>query len=358
MKVPVMTLRPSELRINLAPQRRFEAIDVTAHIAQAGDLLRRHQRALFCSLHTTAGYLDRSLALRMDNDWDLLSRFFHAFRALFPEGAEYRHDQVDLRTELTEEQKIIEPRNGDSHLTFIGAGMKNCVTHRTDTNSPVYFIDLDGATEGFRRERRTTIVGFDRERAVAEMSVRIPVSKHPIDSINLSDPRLGLLDSVNDLLRRIGAEYARVDLMIDSQERNAGLTVNEYETLLVKHDLVEVLKDPLRFARIKGWHMIEDPLSIPAKTLSYAQYDAVRILNSLMEALRIDQSSFERLIAKMLSLPARCFFRSRRVSFLATCDGGSVPQLIRGTYQSPILVQWQSAEKQTRNIDVTIVELK
>jgi thiamine phosphate synthase YjbQ (UPF0047 family) len=353
-----MTLRPSELRLNLAPQRRFEAIDVTARIAQAGDLLRRYQRALFCSFHTTAGYLDRSLALRMDNNYDLLSRFFHAFRALFPEGAEYRHDQIDLRTELSEEQKIIEPRNGDSHLTFIGAGMKNCVTHRTGTTSPVYFIDLDGATEAFRRERKTTIVGFNREQLVAEMSVRVPVSKHPIDSINLADPKLGLLEAVNDLLRSIGAEHARVDLMIDSLERNAGLTVNEYETLLVKHDLVEVLNNPLRFARIKGWHMIEDPLSIPAKTLSYAQYDAVRILNSLMEALRIDQSSLERLVAKMLSLPARCFFRSRRVSFLASCDGGSAPQLIRGTYQSPILVQWQSAEKQTRNIDITIVELK
>ena len=120
-----------------------------------------------------------------------------------------------------------------------------------------------------------------------------------------------------------------------------------------------MLKDPLRFARIKGRHMIDDPLSIPAKTLSYAQYDAVRILNSLMEALGMDQSSLERLIAKMLSVPARWFFRSRRVSFLATCDEGqSSPRLVRGTYQSPILVQWQSAEKQARNIDVTIVELQ
>src|SRR5215467_1798197 len=353
-----MRTSASELKLNLAPRRRFEAIDVSARISRTSDLLRRHQRALFCSMHTTAGYLDRSLALRIKNNYDLLSRFFHAFRALFPEGAEYSHDQVDLRTELSEEQKVVEPRNGDSHLTFIGAGMKNCVTHRTDTSSPVYFIDLDGATDGFRRERKTTIVGFDRERPVAEMSVRVPVSKHPIDSINLADPRLGLLASVNDLLRQIGVEYARVDLVIDSCERNAGLTVNEYETLLVKHDLVEVLNDPLRFARIKGRHMIEDPLSIPAKTLSYAQYDAVRILNSLMEALRIDQSSLERLVAKMLSLPARCFFRSRRVSFLASCEGGSVPRLIRGTYQSPILVQWQSAEKQTRNIDITIAELK
>jgi hypothetical protein len=83
----------------------------------------------------------------------------------------------------------------------------------------------------------------------------------------------------------------------------------------------------------------------------------VRILNSFMEAFRIDQSSFERMVAKMASLPARYYFRSRRVTFLASCDDGNVSQLIRGTYQSPILVQWQSVEKQTRNIDVSIVEL-
>jgi hypothetical protein len=60
----------------------------------------------------------------------------------------------------------------------------------------------------------------------------------------------------------------------------------------------------------------------------------------------------------MLSVPARCFFRSRRVSFLATCDDGqSASQLVRGPYQSPILVQWQSAVKQARNVDVTIVEI-
>src|SRR5689334_11409784 len=353
-----MTRRPTELKLTLEPQRRFEAIDLTSRIARASDLLQQHQRALFCSLHTTAGYLDRSLALRMNNSYDLLSQFFHAFRALFPEGAEYRHDQIDLRTELSDAQKVVEPRNGDSHLTFIGARMKNCVTHPTDRGAPVYFIDLDGQTKAFRRERKTTIVGFDRERHVAEMSVSIPVSKHPIDSINLADPRLGLLECLDDELRRLGIEYGRIDLMVDSTERNVGLTVNEYETLLIQHDLVEVLQNPLRFARIKGRNMIADPLSIPAKTLSYAQYDAVRILNSLMEALRIDQSSFEKLVAKMLSLPARCFFRSRRVSFLASCNGGSVPQLIHGTYQSPILVQWQSAEKQTRNIDITIVELK
>ena len=353
-----MDMRPTELKLTLAPRRRFEAIDVRGRIAHSSDLLRRHSRALYCSFHTTAGYLDRSLSLRLNNSQDLLSRFFNAFRALFPEGAEYSHDQIDRRTELSDAQKIIEPRNGDSHLTFIGAGLRNCVTHRTDASGPVYLIELDGATAAFRRERKTSIVGFDSERIVADMSVHIPVSKHPIDSVNLADPRLGLVERVNELLQRLGVEYARVDLLVDSAERNVGLTVNEYETLLIKHDLVEVLRNPLHFARIKGRHMIEDPLSIPAKTVSYAQYDAVRMLNSLMEALRLDQSSFERLVAKMLSLPAGCFFRSRRVSFLATSnDGACRPQLVRGCYQSPILVQWQSAERQTRAIDVNIVEL-
>ena len=70
------------------------------------------------------------------------------------------------------------------------------------------------------------------------------------------------------------------------------------------------------------------------------------------------ESSFERLIAKVMSLPARHFFRSRRVSFLATGDSpGMPPRLVRGTYQSPILVQWKAAERRTRRITIKLVEL-
>ena len=97
--------------------------------------------------------------------------------------------------------------------------------------------------------------------------------------------------------------------------------------------------------------------AIPGKTLNYAKYDVVHVLNSLMEALRLDQGSFERLVAKVMSLPARRFLRSRRVSFLAGSDRESnVPKLLRGTYQSPILVQWQPAEKQERHIDIVVVQ--
>ena len=351
-----MRTQPSELTLTLAPQRRFEAIDVNSRINQeAGDLLRRHRRALYTSFHTTAGYLDQSLSVRMHHSPDLVSQFFSAFHSLFPQGGEYRHDQMELRSELTDAQKVVEPRNGDSHLTFIGAGMRNCVTYRTRPHSPVYFIELDGKSDAAMRKRKTTVVAYDHEEVVARTSLSIPVSKHPIDSVNLADPRLGVLERINELVAEVGIDRARVDLVVDPSERNVGITVNEYETLLMQHDLVEVLRDPLRFARAKASNMVADPFSIPGKTLNYAKYDAVRVLNSLMEALRIDAGSFERLIAKVMSLPARRFLRSRRISFLAGIDPETgQPRVLRGTYQSPILVQWQPAEKQERHVDVVV----
>ena len=261
---------------------------------------------------------------------------------------------MEFRTELTEAQKVVEPRNGDSHLTYIGAGLRNCVTYRTRPAAPVYFIELDGMTEAMRRERTTTVLAYDEERVIERTSVRIPVSKHPVDSVNLADPRLGLLDQINDLIARHGLGRGRVDLVIDPSERNVGLTVNEYETLLMQNDLVDVLRDPLRFAKIKARNALNDPFAVPGKTLNYAKFDAVQLLNSLMEALHLDQSSFERLIAKVMSVPARRFLRSRRVSFLAATDADHGARLVRGTYQSPILVQWQPAERQERHIDVVL----
>jgi thiamine phosphate synthase YjbQ (UPF0047 family) len=355
----VMGTSPTELTLTLAPQRRFEAINVNRRIGEvAGDLLGRHRRALYCSFHTTAGYLDQSLSARLRHNHDRLSLFFRAFHALFPQGGEYRHDQMELRSELSAAQKEVEPRNGDSHLTYIGAGLRNCVTYRTRPDAPVYFIELDGMSQAMRRQRTTTVLAYDEERVVSRSSVSIPVSKHPVDSVNLADPRLGLLDAVNDLLAKSGLGHGRVDITIDPAERNVGLTVNEYETLLMQNDLAEVLRDPLRFARLKARHVLTDPFAVPGKTLNYAKYDVVRVLNSLMEALRLDQSSVERLVAKVMAVPARRFLRSRRVSFLATADPGCASaRLVRGTYQSPILVQWQPAEHQERRIDIVLSQL-
>ena len=346
----------TELTVRLAPQRRFEAIDVNARIAQdAGDVLRRHRRVMYCSMHTTAGFLDQSLSMRLGDSHD---QFFESFNQLFPPDAEYHHDKLELRAELTADQRKVEPRNADSHLTFIGAGLRNCVTYRTSPDTPVYFIELDGTYEATCRQRTAAVLAYDDERIVSRTAVRIPVSKHPIDSVNLADARLGLLDQVNELLSHSGLERGRVDLVVEPNERNVGLTVNEYETLLMKNDLVDVLKDPLRYAKIKGRNMLHDPLAVPGKTLSYARYDVVRALNALMEALRLDQGSFERLVAKVMSVPARRFMRSRRISFMAAKDETTgTARVVRGTYQSPILVQWQPAEGQERHLQIVVSAL-
>jgi hypothetical protein len=150
-----------------------------------------------------------------------------------------------------------------------------------------------------------------------------------------------------------------VDISLPATERNVGLTVNEYETMLMRHDLVEVLQDPLKFAAQRGRHMIDDPLAIPSKTINYAKYDVPRLLNSLLDALHWEQSVLERLVAKIMAVPAQRLLRSRRVTFLASDenDGGRA-RMVRGTYQSPILVQWRPSDSQSRNIDVTVVSLR
>ena len=89
------------------------------------------------------------------------------------------------------------------------------------------------------------------------------------------------------------------------EERHAGLTVNEYETLLMTHDLREVLRNPLRFVAPMGKEALRAPLSIPTKALNYAQYDAVRLFNELMDRVGMRRSLVERLVNQALAAPYR-----------------------------------------------------
>ena len=356
-----MTTTPSEIHLVLNPSRRFEAIDVNDRIrAEAGDLLSAATAGPSTARCTRPPAIStRASPGRMHHHHGRLAQFFDAWHALFPPDADYHHDQMDLRSELSEQQKEVEPRNADSHLTFIGSGMRNCVTYRNQPPAPVYFIDLDGTNGDARRERKTTIVAYDQERVVARESFRVP-DLAPPDRLGQPGATRGSASSSasTSCWRASGLEKGRVDIALGASERNVGLTVNEYETLLMRHDLVEVLKDPLKFAAQRGRHMIDDPLAIPTKTLNYAKYDFPRLLNSLMEALRWDHSVLERAMAKLMAVPARRLLRSRRVSFLAAHDDASGrPLLVRGTYQSPILVQWQPAETQSRSVEIAVVGL-
>jgi hypothetical protein len=354
-------LAPHEGSLDITPRGRLDVIDVRAQAtATFGDLFEQHNRCLYCSLHTTAGYLPQSFASRLGTGPQAVRPYIDLFTTVFPEGAGYLHDELDLRSELTPEQRPVEPTNADSHLAFIGSGLRACVSYVTRRPGPVSFIDLDGINAGKPRRRMTTLVGYDSEIEVAKTILRVPVSAtHPVDAVNLKDARLGLYAQLDDLIRTHSVEKGRIRLKLGSGEQFASLTVNEYETLLMQHDLMEVLRNPLKFAALKSRHMLDDPFAIPSKTINYARYDFVRVLNSLMEAFRVNESGLERLVAKLMAVPARRLLRSRRVSFLASDhEGTGRARLVRGQYQSPILVQWQLAEKQVREIEVSLIRLR
>src|SRR4030095_12341137 len=94
-----------------------------------------------------------------------------------------------------------------------------------------------------------------------------------------------------------GVAKGRIRLELAAGEQHASLTVNEYETLLMQHDVREVLHNPLRFAAEKARHAWNDPRAVPGKALGYAQYDLVRALNRLVEALGLEASRLGRLLA-------------------------------------------------------------
>ena len=80
-------------------------------------------------------------------------------------------------------------------------------------------------------------------------------------------------------------------MTLPPEERDAGLTVNEYETLLMTHDLRDVLRNPSRFMARMGQGVLQAPLSIPAKALNHAHYDAVQLFNELMDRVAcVDRS--------------------------------------------------------------------
>jgi hypothetical protein len=145
---------------------------------------------------------------------------------------------------------------------------------------------------------------------------------------------------------------------LDPTERHSGLTVNEFETLLMRHDLAEVLRNPLRFAAERYRHALANPRAVPAKTLGYAKYDLVRVLNRGLDSLGLHGSIVEKVLAHTLAVPAARFFRMRRsVSLLVSEGPEGRSGIVEGTYQSPILVQWQHTSRQSRVLNISLTEL-
>jgi thiamine phosphate synthase YjbQ (UPF0047 family) len=352
-----MPAQPLDLTLELAPRARFDVVDLRARFAREHQPLSAYPHCLYWSSHTTAGFLDRSLAARLSPEH--IPTYVEAFRTLFPEGAGYEHDRLEARVDLDAQQRAVEPRNADSHLAFIASGLHTCVTHPNRPGEPVFFVDLDGMNSGMPRKRRTRVIAFSRERVIKTAQLEVPLSAHPIDSINLKDPRLGIYAQLAALVNAAGVSRGRLRVALDPTERHSALTVNEYETLLMRHDLAEILRNPLRFVAEKYRHALADPRAVPAKTLGYAKYDLVRVLNQGVDALGLRGSIVEKVIARTLAVPASRFLRMRRsVSLLVSTREDGTAGFVEGTYQSPILVQWQQTPRQARVLNVSLTEIR
>lgn len=349
---------PLEIALELEPRRRVDVVDVRAEAARLhGPALDRYERCLYASHHTTAGYLPQSLATRLAARPDGVQSYLTLLATVFPERAGYRHDQLELRADVPVDQRDLEPINADSHLAFMAGGLKPCVSYHTRRPGPVYFLDLDGVHKGTPRQRRTTIVGYNQEIEVARTRLSVPVSNHQVDAISLKEPGIGLYAQVADWIASHGVTNGRVRIELGSDQQHAGLTVNEYETLLMRHDLAEVLRSPLGFAAEKARHAWNDPKAVPAKALSYARYDLVRVFNRLVDALGLHASRTEQLLARGLEVSASRFLRMRRSVDLLVSDSRTPGQgvLVEGTYQAPILVQWRPAGPAARHVDVSLL---
>ena len=349
---------PFQAVLRIRPSSRIDLIDVRGTVTeQFGRDFTRYPRALYVSDHTTAGFVDQRLAARLEHSGDNLHDFLQVFGKIFPPDAGYVHDELHLRTELSEEQRASEPRNADSHLTFMGAGLKSCVSYDQRDNEPVWFVDLDGVHEAGTRRRKTTVLGYQGEEEVASMTLEVEASPHAIDAKNLRDPGLEFMDRLWDLAKASGVTFGRLDVSLAPDERNAGLTMNEYETLLMTHDLREVLANPFRFMAEKGKNALKDPRAIPAKTLNYAKFDCFQLVNQLMDRLGVRQSVVERIVNRALAVPVSHFLRLKRGISLPVldCHGTGSGEIQWGTYQSPIMLQWKGSERATRTLHVKVV---
>ncbi len=330
------------LELELHPVRRPEAVDLAPRIVDARreGRLGDARRLVCLSHHTTAGFLDRRLRRRVGGDEARLQGFLDALGGVFPRGADYEHDRLHLRSELTEAQREQEPLNADAHLAFIGGGFTNCTVVDARDPAPLWFVDLDGVYENrmgrpVHRVRRATVVGFREEEVVARIPFRVPVDPGA-GVVRLDAPELGLLDRISESVRLEGVESGRVRIRLDDGVPDAGVTVNEFEALLMERDVPRVLADPLGFAA-----------------------SARQALSGILENVGVGSLRVPRLIRRLLAHPAPRVLRMQRDVSLgilpghgqgdATCGG-----IVLGTYQSPILVQRAGAPGGARSLVATI----
>jgi hypothetical protein len=157
------------------------------------------------------------------------------------------------------------------------------------------------------------------------------------------------------LIEVSGIEHGRIDIRLAPRERHVWLTVNEYETMLMRNDLPDVLRDPLRYMLQHSKALLSHPAAIPAKMRDYALYDLIHLYNEVMDNVQIGRALLERGLS-FLSGPASRLFRLKRGMQLFISGRGEAgrERIMQGLYQSPILIQYQQAEQGVRGLEITL----
>ena len=348
MSVPA---KPLDITLEIAPKARFDVVDLRSHFAAEHEALDRLSAlpVLVVSHHGRVSGPQSGRAAERPAHSDLRRRRPHVLSRRAPATSTTGWSVAATSTRRSGRSSRATPTRT---WRSSPAGCAPASRTRTGRASTVYFVDLDGVNDGRPRRRLTRLIAFTRERVVSSTRIEVPVSEHPIDSVNLKDPRLGIYAQLAEFVKEAGVAKGRLRVSLDPTERHSALTVNEYETLLMRYDLAEVLRNPLRFVAEKSRHALANPRAVPAKTLGYAKYDMVRVLNKGLDALGLRGSIVEKAMARTLAVPAARFFRMRRsVSLLVSADDDGQPSIVEGTYQSPILVQWQNAPRQARVLE-------
>jgi len=230
------------------------------------------------------------------------------------------------------------------------------ITRFIDKDAVFLFVPADQVLEVARREAATPfdVPGVRLGHRGEECSFDAF-----LDEFNLKDPALGLSEELAEFVAKADVGKGRLHIALGHGERDAALTINEFETLLMKYDLAAVLRNPFRFMAEETRQALANPRAVPGKALGYARYDLVRVLNTGLSTLGLRGSLLERILAATLAVPAARVFRVRRsISLLVAETDYGRPAPVEGVYQSPILIQWRRAARDVRELDVTLYRLE
>ena len=368
-------MTPAAFPLELVANQRTEITDVVPLLAARYDgAMGPYQKLLFCSMHTTAGFLDPDMALKLEHRRESVEAVIQSAKRLFPSGAPYWHDRMNLRSELSDEQKLREPHNADSHLVYISMGLGSAVEYDNNPGQPVYFVDLDGMNAGFQRHRQSVAVGYNTRECVFEHVVEMKMPDKPVVSVNLGESVLGRELDLGLLIKTHQVHHGVVVLGLADDEEHAGLTVNEFEPLLIENDLAGVLDNPLHYMKKEAVGIVKDPRSLPKRAKKYLTHDLIQIINEIVATVGRHTSILHHVIERLGgSIPylervieyvattsaSRWMGLNRSVSLLIDNENSHTASgLVLGTYQSPILVQWRRPATQTRRVRIKVIRFQ